>query len=178
LLSERTHCIVGGTHCIVYEIYGQLLKENMSLKIFAGDFKSGRVDLDGFHLELCNGQRNPTEFIPLSYVQTLERFENIREVMSREEWVGSAQLDLETFSKLMADKMTYVPFIVRFKDDRKMVALIDQAAGSRSWTSMAVRRIWRVASTIAGKHSPKALQGKCQSPKISEVITTGIHRQR
>jgi hypothetical protein len=133
------------------------LKENMSLKIFAGDFKSGRVDLDGFHLELCNGPKNLIEFIPLSFVQTLERFENIREVMSREEWVGSAQLDLEIFSKLMGDKMTYVPFIVRFKDNRKTVALIDQVAGSRSWTSIAVRLIWRVASTIAGKHRPKKL---------------------
>jgi hypothetical protein len=139
----------------------------MSLKIFAGDFKSGGVDLDGFHLEPCNGPKNLTEFIPLSYIQTLERFENIREVMSREEWVGGAQLDLETFSKLMADKTTYVPFIVRFKDDRKMVALIDQAAGSRSWTSIAVRLIWRGVSTIAGKHRPKALQGKCRSLKIS-----------
>ncbi len=108
----------------------------MSLKILAGDFKSGSANLTGFHLEPCNGAENIAEFIPLSQVQALERLNNIREAVSCEEWVSAATLDLEAFTKLITDaKARYVPFIVRFKDDRKMIALAEVEA----WNQLTLR---------------------------------------
>ncbi len=101
----------------------------MLLKILAGDFKSGSANLTGFHLAPCNRAENITEFIPLSQVQALERLNHIREVMTCEEWVSVTTLDLEAFTKFTADaKARYVPFVVRFKDDRKMIALAEVEA--------------------------------------------------
>jgi hypothetical protein len=97
----------------------------MSLIIFAGDFKSGRAGPNGFHLESRNGTGNLAEFVPLSHVQTLERFNDIKEAIDREAWVSNAGLDLDAIAKLNEDAKTHALFVVCFKDSRKMIGSAD-----------------------------------------------------
>jgi hypothetical protein len=102
---------------------------NMTLRIFAGDFKSGSADPDGFRLK--QSEANLAEFIPLSNVQTLERFDNINEAMRHEECgIGTASTSgLDALAKLITNgKNTGVPFTVRFRDGRKMIASVEGEA--------------------------------------------------
>jgi hypothetical protein len=73
----------------------------MALKIFAGDFRSGSTGPNGFRLKLCGGTENQAELIPLSNVQTLERFDNTSEIMRSEKWgIGTATPSLSVLMKL------------------------------------------------------------------------------
>jgi hypothetical protein len=101
----------------------------MTLRIFAGDFKSGSADSNGFCLKMSDG--NLAEFIPLSNVQTLERFDNISAAMRHEECgVGTvATSGLDPLAKLITNgKDAGVPFAVRFRDGRKMIASVEAEA--------------------------------------------------
>jgi hypothetical protein len=103
----------------------------MSLKIFAGDFKSGRASSDGFYLE--HGAKDLEELIPLSQVRVLKRLDNIKEILNYEESGRSRTLNLEAFTNFTADsKLTDVPFFIRFKDGRKMIGL----ANLETWNQL------------------------------------------
>jgi hypothetical protein len=103
----------------------------MSLKVFVGDFKSGRASSDGFCLE--HGANGLEELIPLSQVRVLKRLDNIKEILNYEESEGSRTLDLEAFTNFTADgKLTDVPFFIRFKDGRKMIGL----ANLETWNQL------------------------------------------
>src|SRR3981081_2665215 len=95
----------------------------MTLRIFAGDFKSGSADSNGFCLKMSDG--NLAEFLPLSNVQTLERFDNISAAMRHEECgVGTvATSGLDPLAKLITNgKDAGVPFPVRFAAGGKMMS--------------------------------------------------------
>jgi hypothetical protein len=102
------------------------MRQNMSLRVFSGDFKSGWADLKGFNLEHRNGA---TEHFALSQVQTLEQLTVMRGQIGPQ----STPLDIELFEKLIAGgTATDVPFFVRFKDGRKMIAVADP----RTWQQL------------------------------------------
>jgi hypothetical protein len=105
----------------------------MALKIFAGDFRSGSTGPNGFRLKLCDGTENQAEIIPLSNVQTLGRFDNTSEGISEKWGIGTATPSRSVLMKLIADcKNTSVPFIVSFKDGRRMIASVEREFGT-SW---------------------------------------------
>ena len=108
----------------------------MTLRIFAGDFKSGSADPHGFRLRPCDGTGNLAEFIPHSNVQTLERFDNIGEAMRRDECGAStaAISGFDALKKLITDD-TGVPFIVRFKDGRRMIGSV----GAEAWNQLVLK---------------------------------------
>src|ERR1700726_1975540 len=107
----------------------------MTFRIFAGDFKSGSADPHGFRLKPCDGTENLAEFIPHSNVQTLERFDSIGEAMRRDEYgVGSAATSgFNGLTQLVTDGT--VPFIVRFKDGRRMIASV----GGEAWNQLVLK---------------------------------------
>jgi hypothetical protein len=107
-------------------------EKDMSFKIFAGDFKSGRASSDGFYLE-HGGAKSLEELIPLSQVQVLKRLDNIKEILNYEESELSRTLDLQAFTNLTADgKLTDVPFFIRFTDGRMMIGL----ANLETWNQL------------------------------------------
>ena len=137
--AGRTHIyyileVASGEGHAVFVNIRSILREQMALKIFAGDFRSGSTGPNGFRLKLCDGTENQAELIPLSNVQTLERFDNTSEVMRSEKWgIGTATPSLSVLMKLIADcKNTSVPFIVSFKDGRRMIASVEREFGT-SW---------------------------------------------
>jgi hypothetical protein len=100
----------------------------MTLRIFAGDFKSGSIEANGFRLKSCDGMKSLAQVIPFSRVQTLERFDDIRGASTHERY------DVDTSTtpgfgaspeSIAADKTTDVTFIVRFKDGQRMVASLE-----------------------------------------------------
>jgi hypothetical protein len=100
----------------------------MTLTIFAGDFKSGSTEANGFRLKSCDGTESLAQFIPFSHVQTLERFDDIRGALKRER----CGVDTSTTpgfgaspESIADDKTTDVTFIVRFKDGQRMVASLE-----------------------------------------------------
>jgi hypothetical protein len=100
----------------------------MTFRIFAGDFKSGSTDANGFRLKPCDGMENLAEFIPFSQVQTLERFDNISEALRRERYGVDISITpgFGASPELITDdKTTDVPFIVRFKDGQRIVASLE-----------------------------------------------------
>jgi hypothetical protein len=100
----------------------------MTLKIFAGDFKSGSTEANGFRLKSCGGMESLAQFIPFSRVQTLERFDDIRGALTYERCGVDASTTpgFGASPELIADdKTTDVTFIVRFKDGQRMVASVE-----------------------------------------------------
>jgi hypothetical protein len=106
------------------------MRENMSLRVFSGDFKSGWADLKGFYLEPCDGA---TEHFALSQVQTLEQFGDFKVGMRNKTGLESPPLDTEILERLIASgTASDVPFFVQFKDGRKMIAIADP----RTWQQL------------------------------------------
>jgi hypothetical protein len=130
-----------------FKKHGQLGENNMILKIFAGDFKSGSLDLLGFQLNLCDPE-NLAEIISLSDISALERLASIDEVMRCEEWSAGIEVtsDLNVLKELTTDKRDKrVLFIVRFQDGRKMIASADEW----EWNQLALK----VSSLLNGTQS-------------------------
>jgi hypothetical protein len=148
----------------------------MSLKILAGDFKSGSTDLTGFHLQLCNEAVNLVEFFPLSRIKTLEEVDDIREIINREEWVGTATSEFEAFAKLLTEgETTYVPFMARFNDDRKMIALADV----EEWNQLIIKdRILPYSTATFEKHCSYAdvetIDWAAAAPSWSSLVVGAI----
>jgi hypothetical protein len=101
----------------------------MTLRIFAGDFKSGSIEANGFRLKSCDATESLAQFILFSHVQTLERFDDNHGILTHERCGvdTSAPPDFGASAESIAeDKPTDVSFIVRFKDGRRMVASLER----------------------------------------------------
>jgi hypothetical protein len=102
----------------------------MTLRIFAGDFKSGSIEANGFRVKSCDATESLAQFILFSHVQTLEeRFDDNHGILTHERCVvdTSAPPGFGASAESIAeDKPTDVNFIVRFKDGRRMVASLER----------------------------------------------------
>jgi hypothetical protein len=145
----------------------------MTLRIFAGDFKSGSADPHGFRLRPCDSTGNLAEFIPHSNVQTLERFDNIGDAMRRDECGAStaAISGFDALTKLITDD-TRVPFIVRFKDGRRMIGSV----GAEAWNQLVpkVSRSFVISESYDSYKRFDQIDWIAATPNWSSIVVGGI----
>lgn len=153
----------------------------MTLRIFAGDFKSGSADPHGFRLKPSDGTGNLAEFIPHSNVQTLERFDSIGEAMRRDEHgAGTAATSgFDGLTQLITDG-TAVPFIVRFKDGRRMIASVRGEA----WNQLVLKvldgspgEVWRsrvISENYDSYERFDQIDWVAATPSWSSILVGGI----